>query len=69
MFWGWALTTLLLIVTIVINTAVLDEIENLIDDQLDGLARYMITFISYKSLYHYFLITNISHDSIYDIRL
>ena len=48
MFWGWALTTLLLIVTIVINTAVLDEIENLIDEQLDGLARYIITFISYQ---------------------
>ena len=48
MFWGWALTTLLLIVTIVINTAVLDEIENLIDDQLDGLARYIIAFISYQ---------------------
>ena len=48
MFWGWALTTLLLIVTIVINTAVLDEIENLIDEQLDGLAGYIITFISYQ---------------------
>ena len=48
MFWGWALTVLLLIVTIVINTAVLDEIENLIDEQLDGLAGYIITFISYQ---------------------
>ena len=39
MFWDWTLITILLIVTIVINTAVLDEIQDLMDEQLDGLAR------------------------------
>ena len=39
MFWDWALIVILLIVTIVINTAVLDEIQDLMDEQLDGLAR------------------------------
>ena len=65
MFWGWALTTLLLIVTIVINTAVLDEIESLIDEQLDGLARYMTKFISYQEPLPFdFQIIVIFHDSI-----
>ena len=39
MFWDWVLISILLIVTIVINTAILDEIEGLLNDQLQDLAR------------------------------